>query len=95
MSTHRHAQVTPCPSCGKGLKFSTALNADTSPPRPGDVSVCAYCATTVVYTENLRLRRSTTADLAKLSPEEVKILAEAKRFILKARGDRLVYRRRH
>ncbi len=56
----RHEQV--CPYCGAGNDMSTETLRDRKPPKPGDVSVCAYCAGLAVFTE-AGLRLPTAAEL--------------------------------
>lgn len=39
-------------------------------PKPGDISVCAYCGNVFVFDENRNLRDATQEDMKRLSPEE-------------------------
>jgi len=38
----------PCPTCGRILDGYTSINGER-PIRPGDFSVCAYCATPLAW----------------------------------------------
>ena len=49
-----------CPACGREVDDDTNANpADPGGPKPGDISVCLYCAHLNVYTEDLGLRGAT------------------------------------
>jgi hypothetical protein len=56
--------ATTCPGCHTKLDGATALNNDTSPPQPGAVTVCFYCAAAAVYDDQLQLRHPTDDELA-------------------------------
>jgi predicted amidophosphoribosyltransferase len=54
-----HDQLpTPCPCCGAKLDAATGGRLA---PRPGDVTICAYCAAPLVFTEG-GLRAPTDAE---------------------------------
>lgn len=46
-----------CRRCGKAL--DAASGSGDAVPTPGDVSVCMYCGTLAVFTDELRLRETT------------------------------------
>ena len=47
-----------CPKCGKGLDGFTSAALDGALPKPGNCSICVYCATLLeYYGEPLALRR--------------------------------------
>ena len=47
-----------CPQCGKTLDGFTSAALDGARPKPGDVSICFYCATVLEFCgESLALRR--------------------------------------
>lgn len=68
-----------CPACGRGNNVTLTATGPNERPKPGEVSVCGYCFTVNVYTEDLRLRHplpsETTAMLA--DPEFVAALKHA------------------
>jgi hypothetical protein len=57
----------PCDGCGKVLDGATIVMAENS-PKPGDLTVCAYCGLIACYTDDLQTRPATGADLLKLDP---------------------------
>ena len=79
MITYRTAPV-PCPFCKTELN-RTATTDDESPPRPGDVTVCANCDAVLEFTDTMTLAPA---------PEEAirqteKQLAKAKEILRVAR----------
>ena len=44
-----------CPSCGMHLSGAMAIDTDAR-PKPGDVSICAHCASVLQFGENLTFR---------------------------------------
>lgn len=62
-SETRHAQSR-CPFCG--LKLDTAGSPDGRGPEPGDLSVCAACASPLIFTDGLGLRAMTAAEFDRL-----------------------------
>jgi hypothetical protein len=48
--SHRLPIAPPCPTCGTTLDGVTESRLDDSHPTPGDVSVCAYCSTVLMFT---------------------------------------------
>lgn len=66
-----------CPNCGGQSDGFTALDSEAT-PKAGDVAICLYCLTVLVYGgDPLRLRRPTGAERADLyaDPE----IADARR----------------
>lgn len=49
-----HLDPTPCPSCGKKLDAATAVS-EAARPKDGDLTVCFYCGSILVFGENLSL----------------------------------------
>jgi hypothetical protein len=43
-------------------------------PKAGDVSICGYCASLNVFTEDLWLREMTPAERRDLSPKDVELV---------------------
>lgn len=60
-ATHQTKQVL-CPECGYGVDSATNAEDSTDAPRPGDFSICLYCGTILVFTEDLSLRKSAPED---------------------------------
>lgn len=79
VSTTRTAPAA-CPACARVLDAATGVQRGGAPPGaplepgPGDVTVCAYCGTVLVYLE-VGLRVATPADLAALEPWQRQLLA--------------------
>lgn len=71
MTDYRHPK-TACPCCGKTLNASGASGNDEGAPGEGDLSVCIYCATILVFDANMTLRLLPQAELETL-PEETLI----------------------
>lgn len=60
-----------CPACGALLDGFTSVALDGATPTPGSPTVCAYCATLLVYGDDLHPRFPSDAELieALLMPE--------------------------
>jgi len=76
MSTHRthHTEPSPCPKCGKMMDAATALgtvDGRAPEPRPGDVSLCAYCGEILCFDGDVRLQCAKDEDLASFHPTDV------------------------
>lgn len=59
-----------CPGCGRGLTYERARRRGGDPPRPGDLSVCIYCAEALVFNDDMSVRQATVGDLLALSEAE-------------------------
>lgn len=46
---------TPCPSCDQPLDGHLGTRPGQAGPKPGDISICVYCAELLVYGDGLRL----------------------------------------
>lgn len=44
-----------CPTCEHVLEAATGITTDDA-PKPGDVTLCIYCAAILVFTDDLRVR---------------------------------------
>lgn len=62
-----------CPVCGVRLSGAAPVNA-TTPPSPGDFTVCVHCATVLCYAEGLRPRVMTQEDRDEIQRTEPDIL---------------------
>lgn len=58
-----------CPNCDKHLDRSTGAGHGQA-PKPGDLSICYYCAVLSVFTDELGLRRVTLEEWVDLPPRE-------------------------
>ncbi len=73
-----------CP-CGKGLDGFTST-ARPALPKPGDFTVCAYCARILIFGKGLSAFREAEAeDMRKLDSETAHALNKAKRLVMKLR----------
>lgn len=73
-----------CPACGELLDAATgvAFGARTGPsPKPGNVTICAYCTTALVFTDVMTLRLARPEDLAGLTEETRAWLERAARLM--------------
>lgn len=64
-------EETCCPQCGMKISAATSTEGDHK-PTPGDLSVCLYCATPLVFTDGLKLRKMTDLDLLALPFSELR-----------------------
>lgn len=67
---HLEGQALTCPTCNSPADGFTAADRSTYPPSPGDLNVCAYCASANRYTAELRLEALGDADIAALPVED-------------------------
>lgn len=58
----------PCPHCGKDN--IEQLGNKPGGPKPGDASLCVYCAAWGIFDEELNLRKPTEAEATKLADDE-------------------------
>lgn len=71
------SQSIECPTCHKNLAHAVQMDGDDKhPPRAGDVTVCAYCATPLVFTGDA-VRAMTEQDVDSYSLEEKKQIVTA------------------
>jgi len=52
-----------CPTCESTLNGAVALDGDDIQPKPGDISLCAYCFDFLVFTDDLQLAHKDISDL--------------------------------
>ena len=73
-----------CPVCGGSASGWTAVLNEDAVPKLGDVAICAYCASVLVYDGTpLRLRLPMGSERAELYGHEG--IARARRVILERR----------
>lgn len=88
MNSHRHIESL-CPVCKERL--DAASNADqvkSSPPECGDVSICLYCASYLIFDEDLTLQLLSVEDLLELPDEILQQLTRMRKEIKKANQKR-------
>lgn len=56
-----------CPACGTLLDAAMSAALDDARPTPGDVTVCAYCASLLVFGDGLHPRFPTDAELTEVA----------------------------
>ncbi len=79
MNTTRQT-AQPCPSCGAELDASTGVGHDNE-PKPGDVSLCAYCGEVLTFGPGLERRRLSDDELTALPADVLQSLARARAMI--------------
>lgn len=73
-------EETSCPVCGMKIGAATSTEGDHR-PKAGDLSVCLYCATPLVFTEGLKLRKMTDLDLLALPFSELRAVRSAQTVV--------------
>jgi hypothetical protein len=56
MKSHYYPRGGFCPNCGKLVDGATGIDTEYL-PKPGDISVCLYCATVLHFTANGTVER--------------------------------------
>ena len=64
----------PCPTCSETLDAADDVEQDGARPVRGNLSVCAYCSTILVYDDPPALHRATDDELAALNEDERDLL---------------------
>jgi hypothetical protein len=85
MTHHEHTQ-TPCPGCGKQLDACFGVEHDQE-PKPGDLTICAYCAKPLVFNQDLTVRCASPELLSKLDPALVARFDSARAIVVRAKRD--------
>ncbi len=57
-----------CPECSRSISACSTFDSDDDPPRGGDLTLCIYCFTTLVYDSNLELH---LIDVRTLNPKNI------------------------
>lgn len=71
---HHRVEPTRCPACGS-THSCHGNAAGEGAPKPGDISVCAYCGVLLVFEQDLALRKATPEETAKVTADpEVGVL---------------------
>lgn len=77
-----------CPGCGKRIDAATSIDGEAS-PTPGDVTVCAFCASVLMFEPGLSLRRVSDQELAQL-PAAVRRQVHVLRLVIAGLPPRVV-----
>jgi hypothetical protein len=81
-SSVHHTPPARCPRCLEQLDAAGPHDPRwKAPPRPGDFTVCLYCASVLRYTETMGLVRLTPADIARLPGAEREDVLNAQRAV--------------
>jgi hypothetical protein len=64
---------TECPKCKQPLDGATSMERDYG-PKTGDVSLCYYCATLLIYDDDLTQRKPTPEELKEIGKDHYTML---------------------
>lgn len=67
-----------CPHCESDCDDQSFTDGSDVQPAPGDLSVCIYCGTPLVFTESLQLRLLCFFEWAQLGDEEREAIRRAR-----------------
>lgn len=70
-----------CPECPKCNELMNGAIGERM-PRPGDFSICSYCAVPLRYAADMTLRRVTKKEFSKLPDSFVRDMKRAQKAIL-------------
>jgi len=76
-----------CPVCNNKLDAASAINADTS-PQPGDVSICFYCGSFLIYSDDMSSRLLTELEVYALDPHTKALLVETRQRLKQYRQEK-------
>jgi len=65
--------ITNCPHCNHEIDTNTNVKDETLKPKEGDLSVCFYCATVLVFGKDLKQRVATKSELEVLEKEDPEV----------------------
>jgi len=74
-------QPNECPDCHAILNASTGIE-NSSEPEEGDITICAYCMTTLFFEEGMKLRELTPIEFSNLPQEVQDKIIQARSMIL-------------
>lgn len=82
-ATHQLTTSARCPTCSMLMDGATNVQpGERGSPSPGDVTVCAYCATMLQFTDGLALRELSSAEIDGFPVDVRGSLLRAQRAIL-------------
>lgn len=64
-----HLQSDKCPVCRAILNAASGIN-NSGAPVEGDLTICVYCGTILVYGDKMKLRVATTPEMENIKAEE-------------------------
>lgn len=73
--------LSPCPYCGAPNDAATSLESGT--PNPGDVSICLFCTSILVFADDLRQRVMTPQEWDELDEADREKIRVFRRGILR------------
>ena len=76
-----------CPDCGKILDGMLKISPGNQGPRPGSISVCAYCLCAIILTKEDSYTKLTEEMIAELPPEVSDIIGKVRSNIVKVRSE--------
>lgn len=78
-----------CPACLTLLDGFTSVRLDGAVPKPGDPTVCMYCASLLVFGDRLQFRFPTDAELVEFEDvREIKVARDAAMRMIQEYGDK-------
>ncbi len=90
MKTSRTNDAARCPACQKHLDAASDMRA-ASTPKPGDLSVCAYCSMLCTFNDDLTLRPMRADEFETLPPtvkQQLQQYQRAAALFASKRGER-------
>lgn len=77
-----HVHESKCPSCEAVLDGAANMAAnERERPSPGDFSVCMYCATILIFDDNLELQTASSNALEQLEPGQLEAITKMQELI--------------
>ena len=59
-----------CPTCGNKQNCVVECTKEDGPPVPGDIVLCSCCGTTLIFCDDLAVRRLTKEEFHELKKED-------------------------
>jgi hypothetical protein len=78
---HKLIGTSTCPACDRTLDGATGLTTDNA-PEPGDLTVCAYCASFLTFNLDLSHRKLTAEEFSELTEDEQHNIVTARKIVL-------------
>lgn len=69
-----------CPGCGAKLDAATSTDGDYD-PKPGSVSICAYCGSIAIFEDDMSLRPLTQEEIDELPDDAREQILSISEFI--------------
>lgn len=71
---------TVCPTCDAQLDEAASVDGDFI-PKPGDYTICVYCASYLIYKKNMSLRELTAIEISEWADKERAELTHIRRVV--------------